>query len=97
MRTDFRYSLCMKGNEAFIFYPMKIRYSSIFTIQESTGNPMLMVEGILDEYKRTRAQSDKEEIKRTRSEAESFATIIIREFLQLVGKTSGYVLKPERT
>lgn len=54
-----------------------------------------MVDGILDEYKR--AQSDKEEIKRTRSGAKSFATIIIREFLQLVGKTSGSVLKPERT
>lgn len=64
---------------------------------KAQGIQCSLVEGILDEYKRTRARSNKEEIKRTRSEAESFATIIIREFLQLVGKTSGYVLKPERT
>lgn len=73
-----------------------LRKYDVFTIQECTGNPVL-VERILDEYKRTRAQSDKEEIKRTRSGVESFATIIIREFLQLVGKTSGSVLEPERT
>jgi len=44
----------MKFNQVFIFYLMEMRFSSIFIMLKSTGNPIFLTEGISDKYARTR-------------------------------------------